>query len=171
MATALAQQRLFFALWPDPATRAALLRLQQGVSGAATAPDQLHLTLAFLGWQPAAALPALRALLEQVPAAPLALELDTWGHFRGPRIAWAGMRAAPPALLALREELVQRLTAQQLLPPQSAPFRPHVTLARHAEAAPAAPFAPLRWLADELVLAESCGTTGAYRIVAARRLA
>jgi 2'-5' RNA ligase len=171
MAAALARQRLFFALWPDPATRAALLRRQAGVHGTATAPDQLHLTLAFLGWQPAAALPALRALLEQVPAAPLALELDTWGHFGGPRIAWAGMRAAPPALLALQAELVRRLTAQQLLPPQSAPFRPHVTLARHADAAPTAPFAPLRWLAGEMVLAESSGTGAPYRMVATRRLA
>lgn len=171
MATAVERHRLFFALWPDPATRAALARLQHGVRGAATAPDKLHLTLAFLGWQPAAALPALRALLEQVPAAPMTLQLDTGGHFSGPRIAWVGMRSAPPALLALREELMRRLTEQQLLPPQTAPFRPHVTLARRADAGPAAPFAPLRWLAGDMVLAESSGTAGPYRIVAARRLA
>ena len=41
--------RLFYALWPDAAARAALAAWQASLGGAPTRPDKLHLTLAFLG--------------------------------------------------------------------------------------------------------------------------
>ena len=162
--------RLFFALWPDQATRLALMRRQAGIEGKPTAPEKLHLTLAFLGLQAASALPDLRAILERVPARPMLLELDTYGHFSGPRIAWAGMRAAPPALFELHDALMRELTGQGLLDLQESTFRPHVTLARNARAAPAAPFAALRWPAAEMALVESSVATGRYQVLARRRL-
>lgn len=165
------QHRLFFALWPDQATRLALTRLQGALGGKPTPVEKLHLTLAFLGQQPDSALPALHRLLDSVPARPLRLELDTYGHFSGPRIAWAGMRDAPPALLALHEALMEKVTALGLLAPDRSAFRPHVTLARNVATAPATPFAPLPWLANEMVLVESSSATGRYQVLAARRLA
>ncbi|MEC5163781.1 MULTISPECIES: RNA 2',3'-cyclic phosphodiesterase [unclassified Janthinobacterium] len=172
MTTATRQHRLFFALWPDPATRAALARLQQGVAGKPSAPAKLHLTMAFLGQRPDADLAPLCAILQAVAAPAMTLELDCYGHFSGQRIAWAGMGAPPAALLALRAELM-RLLAQAGFAPEFEHdrFRPHVTLARKAPA-PAAPppaFAPLRWRADELVLAASTGPDG-YHVIGARRL-
>lgn len=164
------RHRLFFALWPDPATRLALTRLQGALGGKPTPPEKLHLTLAFLGQQPASALPALHRLLENVPARAMQLQLDTYGHFSGPRIAWAGMREAPPALLALHEALMGELAALGLLAPDRGAFRPHVTLTRNVTAAPTAPLAPLPWLADEMVLVESSSATGRYQVLAARRL-
>lgn len=165
------QHRLFFALWPDPATRLALTRLQGALGGKPTPAEKLHLTLAFLGLQPDGALPALHRLLESVPARPMRLQLDAYGHFHGPRIAWAGMRDAPPALLALHDALMEEVAALGLLLPDRSGFRPHVTLARNAVAAPATPFAPLPWLANEMVLVESSSATGRYQVLAARRLA
>ena len=56
-------QRLFLALWPDPATAAALAVLARDVAehahGKATPPENIHLTLAFLGNQPSAIVPDL----------------------------------------------------------------------------------------------------------------
>lgn len=163
--------RLFFALWPDAQARAALARLQAGAGGTPVPAAKLHLTLAFLGAQPAAALPALCRMLDEVPAHPLTLDIDTYGYFSGPRIAWAGMRAPPAALLALQAQLMQRLRQEQWLTQAESPFRPHVTLARRASGVPAGPCAPLRWQAAELVLVESLPASAEYRIRAARRLA
>lgn len=170
--TAAARERLFFALWPDPATRAALEGLQSAVSGVVMPPAKLHLTMAFLGQRPQAEWGALQALLAALPAAAPTLELDCWGYFSGQRIAWAGMRAPPPALLALRAELMRALAAARLAPAfEHDRFRPHVTLARKADAAPLAPFAPIRWHAGQLVLAASPAAGGGYRVLATRRLA
>lgn len=168
--TTAARERLFFALWPDPATRAALARLQSGVSGIPTAPAKLHLTMAFLGQRPQAEWAALQALLETVTAGAPTLELDCGGYFSTQRIAWAGMRAPPPALLALRAELMGALDAARLAPAfEHDRFRPHVTLARKADAAPPMPFAPNHWQSGQLVLAAS-PAAGGYRILATRQL-
>jgi 2'-5' RNA ligase len=164
------QHRLFFALWPDSAVATALLQRQSGIEGTLVKADRLHLTLAFLGSRPAAQLPALRTILQRVPARAMTLDLDLYGYFSGPRIAWAGMRAPQPLLLQLQHALMEELMTEKIAPPGPAErFRPHVTLARKS-APPALPFAPLRWRAERMVLAESMPENGDYRIIAARQL-
>ena len=70
MTTAIPENlRLFYALWPDQATRAALMRLQSGLAGRRIAPGNLHLTLAFLGMQPSALLPQLAGALDSTSGA------------------------------------------------------------------------------------------------------
>src|SRR5947199_233573 len=58
--------RLFFALWPDAATRTIIGELARQVAaeshGRAVASDNIHVTLAFLGTQPVASVPELRSL-------------------------------------------------------------------------------------------------------------
>ncbi|HAT32853.1 MAG TPA: RNA 2',3'-cyclic phosphodiesterase [Janthinobacterium sp.] len=159
MRTAAQGQRLFFALWPDAATRAALARPQAGLGGGPTPPEKLHLTLAFLGQRPDTDLPALTRILARLPARAMTLEIDTLGYFAGRRIAWAGMRAAPPALLELRAALMDELAAQQFSARfEEDRFRPHLTLARKAEPpAGAGLAAPIVWRADHVVLAVSQG--------------
>ena len=107
MATATPQARLFFALWPDPATRAALARLQAGLAGRPLEAHKLHLTMAFLGQRDAADLAPLGAILARVEAAAATLEIDRLDYFSGQRIVWAGMGAAPPALAGLRAALMR----------------------------------------------------------------
>ena len=165
------QHRLFFALWPDPEVRTALAQMQAGITGTLTRPEKLHLTLAFLGQQPASALPALCRVLDQAPAQPMALQLDTHGYFTRLRIAWAGMQSVPPKLLELRAALMRMLADTGFVPEfEEDRFKPHVTLARKAGAGGAAGFPPIRWLATQMVLAESFTGTGEYRIIAARQL-
>ncbi|NVD99761.1 RNA 2',3'-cyclic phosphodiesterase [Massilia sp. BJB1822] len=161
--------KLFFALWPDAATRGALAALQSQVAGRATPPDKLHLTLAFLGQQPAAALPPLLEILHALSVPPLRLEIDCFGYFSKPRIAWAGMSAVPPALLELQDDLMRRLEAAGFSAATHGEFRPHVTLAREAKTAPpaGAAFAPVVWTAREVALVESLPSC-LYQPVASR---
>jgi RNA 2',3'-cyclic 3'-phosphodiesterase len=139
--------RLFLALWPSDATRAALLAHAQAWAWPAAArrtrPERLHLTVHFLGAVDAKLLPALRQELD-VGWAGCELLLDrpqVWPG--GIAVLEAGM--VPPALAALHAGLAARLQAIGL-PVEARRYRPHVTLARKAfHAQPAAE--PLRWQA------------------------
>ena len=75
MTDAPATQRLFFALWPDDATRDALDRtgkwLHRHWGGRRMRADTLHLTLAFLGDTPAAARDAFLPMIDAIRAEPL----------------------------------------------------------------------------------------------------
>lgn len=161
--------KLFFALWPDERTRAALARLQPAVVGRHTPADKLHLTMAFLGQQAPDTLPVLLDILETVPVPAMRLELDCYGYFAKPRIAWAGMSAPPDALLSLQAELMARLAAAGFSAATHGAFKPHITLAREAREAPAiTPAAPVTWDVRALALVESDMATGRYRPLARR---
>lgn len=164
--------RLFYALWPDAATRTALAALQDGLGGRPTTPANLHLTLAFLGQQPATALPLLEAVLAELPSAPLPLTLNRSGYFERPRIAWIGPEPAPAALLDLQRTLSQALAQQPIRYQAAARFLPHVTLARNANAGPAPLDTPIPWRSSEIALAcsETLPQGARYRVLAARRL-
>lgn len=152
----LIHSNLFYALWPDDETRAALAQLQTRVKGRLTRPPNMHLTLAFLGPQPDALLPVLRSILTHLKAEPLELEIDRLGYFSRNRIAWAGAQAPPPALAKLHRELVRELERKGIAHDESGRmFRPHITLARNADAPADLPFEALRWRADRIVLARS----------------
>lgn len=146
---------LFYALWPDEATRAALAQLQTRVQGRLTRTPNLHLTLAFLGPQPDALLPMLRSILAHLHTAPLELHIDRLGHFGKNRIAWAGMQTLPPGLLQLQRVLIRELTHKGIVHDSAQTYRPHITLARHAAPPSEQPFEPLHWCADRIVLARS----------------
>ncbi len=174
MTTSAHTRRLFFALWPDRRTRAALAERRAGLAGSPITDAKLHLTLVFLGPQAAAAVPGLRALLHAVPAGPLTLELDRYGAFDGARVAWAGMRAPPAELLALQRWLALASRPYRSGADEERAYLPHVSLTRATPlSAPAsvplpAEMAPLRWLARHLVLVESAGDL--YRVIGSRRL-
>lgn len=160
--------RLFYALRPDAATRTALGALQNGMAGRPTQPDNLHLTLAFLGQQPAAALPLLQALLAALPAAPLAFSLNRSGYFVRHRIAWIGPDPAPAALLDLQQQLVQALAHQPIHYEAPTRFMPHVTLARNTAAAPEPVATPIAWRSSQIVLlrSETLAQGARYQVLA-----
>ncbi len=148
--------KLFFALWPDDAARQALLRLQTPVRGRLIPPERLHLTMAFLGQQPAEALPVLLDILQATHVPPLQLTVDCYGYFKRPRIAWAGMSVVPAGLLAAQAELMARLEAAGFNAATHGEFKPHITLAREAKEAPAGFSAePVVWDVRRLALVES----------------
>lgn len=167
---ATAKRKLFFALWPDPATRAALAGLLPLVQGRHIPPAKLHLTLAFLGQQEATRLPALLAILERLAVPAMALRVDCLGYFARPHIAWAGMAQPPAALLDMQAQLMAALTAAGFDPATHGEFKPHITLAREArQAPPASAFEPVLWNVSQVALVESDAVTGDYVPLAMNR--
>ncbi|MFC3107217.1 RNA 2',3'-cyclic phosphodiesterase [Undibacterium arcticum] len=164
--------RLFYALWPDAATRAALTQLQLAVRGRKMRPENFHLTLAFLGEQAPASLPLLRQVLQQLGGSALDLQLDQYGYFRRNRIAWAGMQQVPPALIALQQDLAQALVRHRIDYDNQSAFRPHLTLARNAPAPEQLTAVPVLWHADQvaLVQSDSLDQGRQYRILASHWL-
>lgn len=148
-------RRLFFALWPDDATRDALANLQARIHGRRMRRENLHLTLAFLGEQADALTGTLTGILKNLPKADLPLALDRLGYFPRQRIVWAGTHDAPAALFDLHRQLSDGLKHAGVHFDTRLSFMPHVTLARNAEQPDDFPFMPIRWKAGTIVLAES----------------
>ena len=177
MAQAESRLRLFFALWPDAGTRALLAGLQralgQQAGGRLVAPENLHLTMAFLGMQPAPLLPAIAAVLDQIALPEMTLQVDCYGYFPRARIAWAGIVQPPAALLALHDALIAVLGRCDIGHDKEATFRPHITLMRNATAGGAATVAPVCWHAPQLALVQSTTTARGpvYRVLARRAAA
>ncbi len=100
-------------------------------------PENIHLTLRFLGDTAADLMPALGAGLDAVAAAapPFFLQLDGLGCFpnpRRPRVIWVGLRD-PEGCLALLKEAVERMLLPWGWEREERPFRPHLTLGRVRE--------------------------------------
>lgn len=171
MADAAPQLRLFFALWPDAATRAALAGLQRPpgrqAGGVPVAPENLHLTMAFLGMQPAHLLPAIGTVLNRLTLPDMTLQVDRYGYFPRARIAWAGMSRPPEALVALHEDLGTAIRQCGIGYDQPSAFRPHITLMRHAAQGCASDPAPVCWRTPQLALVQSDTTPGGpvYRVL------
>lgn len=128
--------RVFFALWPNEAERAALAAwqtpLRERCGGRAMRADTLHATLVFLGSVAEHRLEALKLAAQEVAGAGFELRLDRahyWGHNH---IAFAAPSVIPAPLSALVHDLEQRLRAHRFRFEQRA-YKPHITLLRHAK--------------------------------------
>ncbi|RJF97910.1 RNA 2',3'-cyclic phosphodiesterase [Noviherbaspirillum saxi] len=164
--------RLFFALWPDDATRTALTQLQTSMHGRKVSYNNFHLTLAFLGQQAAAILPAAKEILAHLAASDILITLDKLGYFSRNHIAWVGPHETPEALLALYQDLCTELKKHGIGYTASSSFKAHVTLARDASLPPDVVFDPIDWRADEVALVQSITGAGGseYRVLASRSL-
>ena len=123
--------RVFVGLEIPSAIRARLAGLQAGVPGARwVRPDNLHLTLLFLGELDGAALGDLDQMLASVIAAPFDLSVSGVGQFggrRGSRAVWAGV--APSPELEQLQARVASAVARAGIAAETRRFVPHVTLA------------------------------------------
>ncbi|WP_210530329.1 RNA 2',3'-cyclic phosphodiesterase [Rubellimicrobium arenae] len=129
--------RAFIAIdMPDP-VRTALENLQERIPlGKLTDPDQMHLTLAFLGEQPDDMIQAAHEALEGIrfPAFDLQLQgLGTFGN-REPTVLWAGVKD-PTQVKALHDKVLPALHGAGLSLERRR-LRPHVTLARFDRSGP-----------------------------------
>jgi 2'-5' RNA ligase len=140
-ASTMETDRLFIAVTLPPALRETLVALAQPLHGVNwTCPEQLHLTLRFLGDVPTAQIEPMVARLATVHVAPFVLPLEGVGAFppnRPPRVLWAGIGRGHPRLFQLRQRLDDALLASGLALDVRT-FHPHVTLARCTEDAEAA---------------------------------
>lgn len=96
------------------------------------APEDLHVTLAFLGSLPVERIPDVAGALVDPPRGPVAFDDLVWLPVRRPGVLAIDLEDPSGALGAVRTEAVQRLVAA--LPgqwePEVRPFRAHVTVAR-----------------------------------------
>ena len=134
-------ERLFVAL-PLPApVRDMLAALAEPLPGVNwTPPEQLHVTLRFLGDVNTATMQAMAERLATVRVSPFILPIEGLGTFppnRPPRVLWIGLGSGHPRLFQLRQRLDDALLATGLQLDVRT-FHPHITLARCTEdAAPA----------------------------------
>ena len=98
-------------------------------------PENIHITLKFLGETPAERQPqiedALRAAAEGVAPHELTLgELGKFGGRQNPRVLWVDVRGDVDALKALHKRVDARMIAALGFPADERPFAAHLTLAR-----------------------------------------
>jgi 2'-5' RNA ligase len=155
-----AGRRLFFALWPDPAMREAMMHATcdaARASGGRLVPAaNLHVTLAFLGSVPEPRLKELAALARGA-ARPGHLELafDHLEHWRGAQLLCALPTEAPATVAALARRIQDGLAASGFAPDLK-PFRPHVTVVRKVSRPRRGEIIhPVVWTFTELALIES----------------
>ena len=94
-------------------------------------PEQLHLTLRFIGEVDGALFQELKSALESVSGSSFPLRLQGLGCFpprRDPRVLWVGIEESVE-LTGLRKK-VDSCLANLGLPPEQRKFSPHITLAR-----------------------------------------
>ncbi len=131
--------RSFIALDLPREARGALGELQTRLKGARAPvswvkPDNVHLTLKFLGSMPEDALPGIMIALEQVASQtePFSLRPEGCGAFpsmKRIRVVWVGLAGSQNALLDLQRRTEDAIAALGL-PREERPFKPHLTLGR-----------------------------------------
>jgi 2'-5' RNA ligase len=163
-------RRLFFALWPDEAQRAALSHATAKVvrrCGGRPVPEaSLHVTLSFLGSVPEPRIPVLSEIARRTAGSPpadcvpLGLILEGFEHWAKAQIlAVVTPAAAPGAPPSGAASLAARLngeTASAGFSPDLKPFRAHVTVARKVARTPRpAAMRPVQWSFEAFALIES----------------
>ncbi len=151
-------RRLFFALWPDDATRLELFHWQTYNLPADVRWQHradLHMTLHFLGQVEPDRFDELLDLGKFVGKTSFDMLLDEIGYWPKPQVLWAGPTTPPAELLNLQLALGEGLHGLGFAT-EERPFRAHVTLARRVRERPVTePLAPLAWSVSQLALVES----------------
>jgi 2'-5' RNA ligase len=152
--------RVFFALWPDAAGRAALAAwqppLRELCGGKPMRAETLHATLVFLGDVAVHRLEALQLAAQEVAGEPFRLCLNQahyWGHNH---IVYAAASMVPAPLLQLVRRLEQNLRRHRFHFDRR-DYRLHLTLLRHAQWSDVPLPAPsaLTWQVRDFVLVQS----------------
>lgn len=128
-------QRLFFALWPPVELSRELYQLAGSVlrdgTGRRVLPENIHLTLAFLGSVDASFRECAERAAATIRAVSFTLMLEQAGHWPKSGILWIGPRQTPPLLLHLVQELNAGFAGCGYEAEQR-PYAAHLTLARKA---------------------------------------
>jgi len=140
--------RLFIAIDLDEPARAAIADEQRRLKAAIgptramvkwVRPEQMHLTLVFLGEVPEARAPAIVDVINEPVAQPaFDLALGSIGVFpsRGaPNVLWIGAAAGEAASVQLQQQLADRVASLGIAL-ERRPFHPHLTLARLRDSRP-----------------------------------
>jgi len=124
--------RLFVGLALPQPLKDRLAPLMTGLPGARwVPPENLHLTLRFIGEVDEREAATLDEALSGVQRAPFGLQVSGCGIFaqrRGPEAVWVGVASTPP--LVDLQAAIERAAVRSGLAPEEKRFRPHITLAR-----------------------------------------
>jgi 2'-5' RNA ligase len=132
--------RLFVAIDVDDEARAAIVREQKRLGKLLSdaqprwvRPEQLHLTLAFIGETDRARLtPIVDVMGRDFACGPFRLVFGGLGVFPphgAPRVLWIGVVEGESGAVELQEEVARRLGSVGVASDER-PFRPHLTLGR-----------------------------------------
>ena len=151
-------KRLFFALWPDAGVRsqiAEVVELLPDNSGRRVRPENLHITLVFLGNVQEQFIPELTAGAQRLKIPGFSLQIDQGGWWKRPKIAWLAPEHTPAPLLELAEQINQ-LIKRAGLSVEKRSYRPHLTIARKVNRpVNSLRFEPIYWNVKDFCLVES----------------
>jgi 2'-5' RNA ligase len=152
-------KRLFFALWPDSETRARCAAISAALKhcGRPVRPDNLHVTLVFLGSVDEATETKLVDAAAAVNFAKISIRFYALNYWRRPRIICLCGKPEDSAAARLVGQL-NALAAALEIPTDDRPYQAHITLLRKANKLPTLAFEPIAWQSDAFCLAESCST-------------
>lgn len=166
--------RVFIAVELGDEARATLRRTLRRVGSALPGmrlvnPDDLHLTLAFLGEIDDTALDAVITVTQEVASqtSPFTLSLGSLGIFgppHAPRVLWAGVGGDLRRLSELQSTTATALEAMGF-PRESRPYAPHLTLARINRPLAAASLAKLTELLAEAPVRRARWTVADVRVM------
>jgi len=154
--------RLFYALWPDDHTRLDLVRLNRFIEAKGFRPVQshnVHVTLVFLGNVDAATELLLKHSVTGISAKPFVLTFDRLSYWSRPKVLCLTCSQLPDEVEKLVTAL-NREVASCGLQTDTRPYKPHITLARHAKYLPDINLEPIVWRAESFCLVESCSEPG-----------
>ena len=137
------QKRIFIAVpLPDAvknALHAVCAKLQQQFARGTVRwvqPDNMHLTLRFLGDTAVSQISPLITQLDHLNSKPIRLELSHLGCFPNrdrPRVLWVGLQGEVTRLEQLKKQVDQNL-AMLGWPPETKAYKPHLTVGRVKDA-------------------------------------
>ncbi|WP_126455736.1 RNA 2',3'-cyclic phosphodiesterase [Sulfuriflexus mobilis] len=152
------RQRLFFALWPDDAVRGAcagiIKQARNNHDGKAVQLNNLHITLAFLGYVSEAQRECVEAAADAISMAPFDLRFDHVGWFKRPKVLWLGAHETPEALLQLVADLNRGVRGCDIELDER-PFATHLTLMRKVREFNEMETEPIDWRVDRFCLVQS----------------
>jgi RNA 2',3'-cyclic 3'-phosphodiesterase len=133
--------RLFIALETNEAMQQTVVAVQRSLRQRGdlpvrwVAPQQVHLTLQFLGNVVAAHIPSLVHAVEPAVATHAAMllragEVGAFPSVDAPRVLWLGVRGGDDTLLALQRAVRNAVRDVEGVVADRQPFRPHLTLGR-----------------------------------------
>jgi 2'-5' RNA ligase len=125
--------RLFIAINFKNETRSRLLALRDELRGRSqrgnfSAPENLHLTLAFIGEASPKQVDTIKAIMDTITFKPFAATIDRLGTFSRGTLWWAGLREDKP-LMDLQREVEHKL-ALCGFKMDGRKYSPHITLGR-----------------------------------------
>lgn len=165
--------RCFIAAWPDEPTRIVLRSLSDDVRHRTehrrvSRPDDLHLTLAFIGNLADDVGFDLSASIAKLTFRPFAVQLDTLGFFPEAGVVWIGTHKTPQTLADLADR-VRALLDQMSVAYDRRPLVPHLTLLRGVKSFATQKITPTRWRIASIALYRSDPAPRASRYVRVER--